>query len=75
MDNKKTCLISKVVQQVGFTNLWLHCEQRLSLEIVSSNYLNSLLVQPILRVRLQDQVKSTGNHLVITLVTPRSPPM
>jgi hypothetical protein len=42
MGNKRNYSMSKVVQQVGFTNLQLPNEQRLSLEIVLSSCLNSL---------------------------------
>jgi hypothetical protein len=62
--------MSKVVQQVGFTNL-LHCEQRLSLEIVLSSWLNSLLYNPSLKeVFIRIEIKSANNYLIIALVMP-----
>jgi hypothetical protein len=69
---ERTCSMSKVVQQVGFTNLWLHCEQRLSLEIVLSSCLNSLWFNPSWESTYKNQVNSTSNHLIIALVVPRS---
>jgi hypothetical protein len=44
MGNKRTCSTSRVVQRVGFTNLKLHCDQRLSLDIILSSQLNSFLI-------------------------------
>jgi hypothetical protein len=46
MGNEKAYSMSKVVQHVGFTNLWLPNEQSLSLDIVLSSCLNSLWFNP-----------------------------
>jgi hypothetical protein len=46
--------MSKVVQQVSFTNLQLPNEQRLSLEIILSSCLNLLWFNPLERKYLQE---------------------
>jgi hypothetical protein len=62
--------MSKVVQQVGFTNLYLLNERRLSLEIVLSICLNSLWFDPLKKVLIRIKIKSVNNHLIIALVVP-----